>query len=859
MINQEQSLFRRILPHVGAVLLFLVITFLYFSPVFEGKVLPQHDTHQFAGMSQELRNYYHNEGVSSAWTGSMFSGMPSYQIGVWGSNPNLIDYIEKPLRALGNTTAGPVFAGMLMAYILLCVTGIGAFSSSIHKSKDSNFVLTTGFNVMPAILGAIAYSFSSYNIIIIEAGHVTKAWAIAYMPLVIAGVMVMFRRKYLLGGILMALGLCLEIKSNHLQVTYYTGLLCFILYMGFVIKSGMDKEIKGLLKGTGVLAVAVIIAVLCNASNFYGNYEMAQESIRGKSELTQPTETQKQSSGLDKDYTFAWSYGKAETLSLLIPNIHGGESGGMLGTQSNVYKQLKTQGQQLPPNGIQMYTYWGDQPFTSGPVYFGAIICFLFVLGMIVIKSKLKWVLLAATVFFIFLSWGRNFEAFNDLFFYHFPFYSKFRAVSTALIIPALTMVIVAVWAIKEFLEGTADIKTRLKPLYIAGGITAGFCLFMWLLPDFFFNFTSDSDAQWKAQMPDWFYSALLQDRKELLTSDALRSFIFVALTVLLLWFSTKSKGENRMKVASIYVLIIAVLVTADLWTIDKRYLNDGMFKNKSTYLSESFPKSNADNVILQDKSPSYRVLNLNNPFNESNTSYYHKSIGGYHAAKLKRYQELIDYRLQHEIKSIAESFQSQDIDSITANFQNLKSLNMLNMKYIIFDPNQQPLVNPYAYGNAWFVNKYNFVNNADEEIQALNSLDPEAVAVIDKKFEAELSGFTIAPDSTATIVMTEYKPDRVSYKSNTKSEQLAVFSEVYYDKGWEAYIDGKLVPHIRADWTLRALRIPAGEHTVEFKFIPHGYNTSRTVSTASSAVLILLLLGGIVLSFMRKEKETEA
>ncbi|MFR9165796.1 MAG: YfhO family protein [Dysgonomonas sp.] len=836
MINQEKSLVKKILPHVGAIVCFLIITFAYFSPLLEGKTLPQSDVQQYEGMAQELREYYIKEGASSAWTGSMFSGMPSYQIGVWGSNPNLLDYLERPLKTIGASSAGPVFTGMLMAYILFVVMGFG---------------------VIPAMLGAVAYSLSSYNIIIIEAGHVTKAWTLAYMPMVVASMMALFRRKFLISGLLMALGLCMMIKSNHLQVTYYAGLLCALLYIGFLIKSILNKEYKGLLKASGILVIAVILAVLPNLSTIYGNYEMGHESIRGKSELSQPTESEKQSSGLDKDYAFAWSYGKGETLSLLIPNIQGGASGGLLGPESNFYKQInslaRASGQQLPSEGIQSPTYWGDQPFTSGPVYFGAVICFLFLLGMIIIKSKVKWILLAATVLFIFLSWGRNFESFNDFFFYHFPFYNKFRAVSMGLVIPALTMIIVAVWGVVEFFSGNIEQKKLQKALYWSGGVMLVLCLFFWITPDFFFNFTSVNDAQWKSQYPDSAYLALLSDRKDLLASDALRSFIFIALAFAVLWFSFKMKSD-RGKIAFSCTIVLAVLVLVDLWGVDKRYLNDKMFQNKSAYTSQKFVQSNADKMILQDKSPSYRVLNLNDPFRESRTSYFHKSIGGYHAAKLKRYQELIDYRLQGEITSIIGSFESQNIDTIMSGFKKLPSLNMLNAKYIVFHPEQPPLINPYAYGNAWFVSDYYLAENADKEIEALNTLDPRKTAVVDKRFENELSGFKIVPDSAASIEMTMYKPDKVSYKSKTNSEQLAVFSEIYYAKGWEAYIDGKFVPHFRVDWTLRGLRVPQGEHEIEFKFIPHTYNMTRTISTASSVVLILVLLGALVLAFRRKE-----
>lgn len=837
MIQQKKTALQQILPHVFAIVCFLAVTFVYFSPMLEGKVLPQSDVQQYKGMSKELSDYYYNEGESSAWTGSMFSGMPAYQIGVWGGSPNFLDYLEMPVKALGSSSAGAVFTGMLMAYILFCIMGVG---------------------FLPAVLGAIAYSLSSYNIIILDAGHVTKAWCIAYMPLVIAGMAAAFKRKYLLSGLLMGLGLALQIKNNHLQVTYYTAILCAFLYIGLLINDIIKKNLAGFAKATGALAAGVIIAVLCNLGNIYANYEMSKESTRGQSELSKPTNSEKQSSGLDKDYAFAWSYGKAETLSLLVPDINGGASGGWLSPNSNLYKAIQTNAPQaqLEAKGIQAQTYWGDQPFTSGPVYFGAIICFLFVLGMFVIKSPVKWVLFVATIFFVFLSWGHNFESFNDWFFYHFPMYNKFRAVSTALVVPALTMIIVAVWGLKEFLEETEDKKKLQQSLYISLGITAGICLLLWIAPGIFgLSFSSENDQQWMTQVPDWYYTALIADRKDLLSSDAIRSFFFILLAGATLLATLKMKG-NKQQTAFYAILGLIVLVLVDLWNVDKRYLDNDKFQSKLAYnTNQPFPQTAVDHAILQDKSVSYRVLNLNNPFNETKTSYYHKSIGGYHAAKLKRYQELIDYRLQPEINRIIKSFDSQNIDSITNTFKANTALNMLNAKYIIFHPEQPPLQNPYAMGNAWFVEDYTFVDNADKEIESINTIDPLKTAILNKKFEADLSGFKIVTDSTAHIELTEYKPNLLKYKSSAKTEQLAVMSEIYYQNGWEAYVDGKETPVYCADWTLRAIRVPAGEHEIEFKFVPHKYNTARTVASISTGVLLLLLIGGIVSAFIRKDR----
>ncbi len=841
MIKKEQTLLKTLLPHIIAVVAFLAITMLYFSPLIEGKVLPQHDVTQFKGASKELSDYYNNEGESSEWTGSMFSGMPSYQIGVWGGSPNFLDYLEAPLKALGSSSAGAVFTAMLMAYILFCMMGFGPVVS---------------------VLGAIAYSLSSYNIIILDAGHVTKAWALAYMPLIIAGLMALFRKKILLGGVLFALGLAFQIKSNHLQMTYYTGFLCAILFIAYAIETLSKKDVKTFLKASGVLAIALVLALACNIGNIFGNLEMARESTRGKSELTlNKSEAAQQSEGLDKDYAFGWSYGKAETFTLMIPNLYGGVSK----PYDNDSKSIKILSQKVQSGEVSaefanqvaqsIREYWGAQPFTSGPVYFGVIVCFLFILGMIIIRSKVKWALLVATVFFILLSWGKNLEWFNDWFFYNFPLYNKFRAVSSALVIPALTMVMVAVWGIKEFFSGEIDKKKLTKALYISLGTVGFICLVAWIAPGMFTNFVGENDARWKDQVPEWFYQALLADRKDLLTADAFRSLVFVLLAGGVMLFALRSKMEAK-KLALYSTLGITVLILADLWNVDKRYLGEKNFVNKSTYRTQTFPQSVADKAILQDQHPSYRVLNLNNTFEETSTSYYHKSIGGYHAAKLKRYQELIEHRLSGEIDHVIGTFQSQNIDTITASFEGTPSLNMLNAKYVIYHPDQPPLVNPHAMGSAWFVEEYKLVNNADEEILTLNEINPSKTAVVDKRFEGELSGLNIVADSTATITLTEYKPNRLIYKSKAGSEQLAVLSEIYFSDGWQAFIDGKEVPHFRADWTLRAMRVPTGEHEIIFSFEPKGYRTSRTVATASSALLILLLIGIVVTPFVKKKEE---
>ncbi len=835
MINKEKNIWQQIIPHVVCVALFFIITFVFFKPQFDGKVIPQDDVTQYQGMSQELKEYHEKEGLSSAWTGSMFSGMPAYQIGVRGGTPNFIDYLEVPARAFGGNTAGALLTMMVAAYIMFCVMR---------------------FRPEYAFLGAIAYALSSYNIVILEVGHITKAWAIAYMPLIVGSMAAMFRRKYLLGGLLLGLGLALQLKNNHLQITYYTGILCLILFVGLVVDMIQKKEIKGLVKATAILSIAAILGLAANMGRLYENYTMAEESIRGKTELTNTSETEKQSSGVDIDYAFAWSYSKLETFTMLIPNIYGGSTSEKLGADSKTYKMLKNAGQQLPADGVDMPTYWGGQPGTSGPVYFGAVVVFLFVLGMIVVRSRMKWVLLGATLFFVFLSWGYNMMWFNDLIFHHLPMYSKFRAITMSLVIPALTMLIVGVWGLKELLESDDDAKARLKQLYLAGGISVGLCLLIWIGFSMTYNFITPREMANEEYRQ--VYLALASDRKDMLSGDVFRSVIFILLAVATLWLMLKKgvKENKNLYLGGLSVMILLVLI--DLWGVDRRYINESIYVAKTYNATNVFKKTVADEAILQDKSPSYRVLNLNNTFTESITPYYHKSIGGYHPAKMRRYQELIEYYLAAETQSVINSLQTNSLDSITANLQYLPMINMLNGRYIIFNPQQPPIANPYAMGNAWFVPEYKIVGNADEEIYTLGRIDPAQTAIVDKQFEPMLAGLNIATDSTATIVMTEYKPNKVTYKSKAGSEQFAVFSEVYFRDGWQAYMDGKPVDHFRANWILRGMRVAAGEHEIEFCFEPANYQLARTVSAASSAILVLLLFGVFILYFVKREK-TEA
>lgn len=811
-------MYKKIGQQALVIVFFVALTVLYFAPgILGGKVLLQGDTTRFTGMSHELLEYYQKEGKGSAWTGSMFSGMPAYHIAMYGTPPNYLEYAERVVKQIDYQTAGMVLTGLICFYILMCVMGVSRWL---------------------AVTGAVAFAFTSYNIIIIVAGHVTKAYVIAYMPLTLAGMCLLFRQKWLWGAVLFTLGTALSVSNNHLQITYYLFLFCLIFYMGYLVQTLKEKAYPRLLRVTGVLAACALLAVLPNISNLYFNYEQAQESMRGPSELTAAVtgDSAKPSDGLEQNYAFEWSYGKGELLTLLVPDAYGGESGGTVGSSSELYKALRAKGAQVG-NEIQTYTYWGDQLFTAGPVYFGAVICFLFVLGMFVIRNPLKWWIFGASVFFVFLALGRNLIWFNDFMFHYLPMYNKFRTPSMALVIPEMTFPLIGIWGLSRVLRQKVDGKLLQRGFWWALGITGGICLVLWLAPTAFLDFRSVLDARY--QLPDWYYNALLNDRRALASSDAFRSLVFVVLTAaLLLWFG---KAKDKKKTATFVGIGMLVLVLTDLWTVDRRYLSEKNYVLPRTV--EPYKASVADKEILKDTDPSYRVLNLNDPFQDATTPYFHKSVGGYHAAKLRRYQELIDFRLIPEIRALG---QSKTVEELTGALRNSPSLNMLNTRYIIYSPDQAPVVNPYAYGNAWFVDSYELVDNADAEIKALDTLQPLRKAVIDKRFAADVEGKTIVPDSAAYITLVSYKPDELVYRTSASGEQLAVFSEVYYPHGWKAYIDGEPAPHFRADWTLRAMWIPAGEHTVEFKFIPDTYRTVATVASVSSAVILLLLIAAL-------------
>ena len=822
---------KKLLPDIIAILAFVVISFVYFFPAdIEGRILFQHDSAAGAGAGRDAQEYFERTGERSRWTNSIFGGMPTYQMAPSYDSTKSLSWVEKTYQLYLPEYVVLTFIMMLGFYILLRAFGISAWLAGV---------------------GGIIWAFSSYFFILIPAGHIWKFVTLAYIPPTIAGIVLAYRRKYLLGGIITALFIALQIRSNHIQMSYYFMFVILFIIGAYFEEAYKKKELTHFFKASAILALAAMVGVCINLSNLYHTYEYSKETMRGKSELKQEGNAANQtSSGLDRDYITNWSYGIGETLTLLVPNVKGGAS-------SDNLSQSETAMEKANPMYSSIYSqfpqYFGDQPWTAGPVYVGAFVMFLFVLGCFIVKGPLKWALLGATIFSVLLSWGKNFMGLTDFFIDYVPMYNKFRTVEMALVIPGMVFPIIAIWGLKEVLSETVSDALLKRGLIAALAITGGLSLILWLMPSMLLDFRSSFDAQY--QLPDWYYNALLMDRASLASADALRSLVFILLgAALLFWFYT---SKDRKKVATFVGIGVAVLMLVDLWTVDKRYLNDSNFiRQKPT---EVYKETVADQEIMKDKDLSYRVLNLNNPFLETTTSYYHHSIGGYYAAKLRRYQELIDHRLQGELNSVIGAFQkAQTAEDLMGAFAACPSLNMLNTRYIIYNPEQPPLRNPFAFGNAWFVDKVEVVENADAEIAALNTINPLTTAVVDKRFADEVKGFTPQLDSTATITLDSYRPNKLVYTTKTNSEQLAVFSEIYYQPGWEVTIDGKPASHFRADWILRAMLVPAGEHQIVFEFRPQGYITAAYITSFSSLIILLLLIGAVGYSVWKARKQKE-
>ncbi len=786
---------KRFSPHIISIVIFILLSSVFFSPIFQGKVLSTHDIDNWKGMSKEIVDYRLETGKEALWTKRMFSGMPSYQIST-KSKGNLIQYIDKFIRLGLPRPIDLLFLYLLGFYILLC-------------SLKIDYKLS--------IVGAISFAFSSYFIIILQAGHMTKAHAIAYLPLIIASVLYTYKsEKFILGSLFTALFVALQLYSNHYQITYYTIIILFFIGVVQFYKQFKEKSLKSFVKKSFFLILAAILGGLTNFTRLSTTLDYGSETQRGKSELLN-NESEVKKDGLSLEYATRWSYGKMETLTFLIPNFMGGSTGKSVleDDDSHTFRYLRSLRNQKKQQNLQKQTstYWGNQPGTS-PTYVGSIIVFLFVFGILYVKSKLRIWILITTILSILLAWGNNFIELTEFFFNYIPAYNKFRAVTMSMIIAEFGISLLAIIALNDFFKNDNN-KDKISKMRLSFYITGGVTLLFALIPGLFVNFLNDSDLLNKNLE---FINYLAIDRENILKNDAWRSFGFILIAYVLLSMFVK----NIMKKKYI-VFILGTLILIDLWSVDKRYLNESHFIKKS---SSNINPSSANKFILKNNKNKSRVFNLNNPFNESNTSYFHNSIGGYHAAKLLRYQEIIDNHLVNNNKSV---------------------LSMLNCGWII-NPSGQALesssqgINPL--GDAWFVSEFKLVENANEELESLNNFDPEKTLIVDKRFSKYISYFVKDDNSSIELDLDSYQPNHLTYNLNgIKDNHLAVFSEIYYKKGWNAYIDDVIVPHFRSNYILRALLVPKGTQKIEFKFEPNSYLIGEILAYSSSILLLVLLV----------------
>lgn len=835
---------KKLLPDLIAILAFVLLSFAYFFPAdIENRILFQHDTAAGAGAGQEVKEYYEQTGERSRWTNSLFGGMPMYQIAPSYDSTKSLQWVQKAYQLFLPDYVCLTFMLMLGFYILLRVFGIPVWLAG---------------------LGGIMWAFSSYFFILISAGHIWKFITLAYVPPTIAGIVLAYRGKLLWGGILTALFVALQITSNHVQMSYYFFFVILFFVGAYFEKAWRTKTLPQFFKASAVLIVAALVGIAANVSNLYHTYAYSKETMRGKSELVQTGDAAKQtSSGLDRDYITQWSYGIDETLTLLVPNFKGGASAAL--------SQSETAMSKANPMYSSLYgsltQYFGTQPMTSGPVYVGAFVLFLFVLGCFIVKGPLKWALIGATFFSIVLSWGKNFMPLTDFFIDYVPLYNKFRAVSSILVIAEFTIPLLAIFALKRLLEEPEILKQEKKPLGISLLLTAGIALLLAVAPGSIGSgYVPAQEAQMlqnavnQQMIPANELSGILANlgemRAELVSSDALRSFIIIGIGCSLLWLYASGKLRSSLTIAGITILCLA-----DMWGGNKRYLNDAQFVPHSIR-TETFTKTNTDELILQDSSLDYRVLNFaTSTFDDNNTSYWHKSVGGYHPAKLRRYQEMIEHHISPEMQAAYKAIATAggEMDSVDAN--KFRVLNMLNTKYFIFPAGQQrqtvPILNPHAYGNAWFVNKVQYVNNANEEIDALDSIIPTETAVVDARFKDVLKGTTESyKDSLSSIRLTSYAPNRLTYETNNAQDGIAVFSEIYYPDGWHVTIDGQPAELARADYILRTMYVPAGQHTIEMRFDPTSLHVTEGIAYGA---LALLVIGIIVAVLTAKRKYVKA
>ena len=827
---------KKYLLDILVVVLFAVISFAYFMPAdMDGRILFQHDASAGKGLGHEKELFQQQTGEVTRWTNSVFGGMPTYQMSPSYDSGAVLKQAVNAYHLWLPDYVWYVFAYLLGFYILL-----RAFN----------------FRQSLAALGSIIWAFSSYFFIIIAAGHIWKVMALAYLPPMIAGIVLAYRGKYLWGLLVTAIFTAFEVNANHVQMTYYYLFIIFFMVIAYLVDAIKNKQMARFGKATATCIVAAAIGISLNLSNLYHTWQYGQESMRGKSELVKKNSANQTNSGLDRDYITQWSYGIDETWTLLIPDAKGGASVPLAQNTKAMEK--------ADPNFMQIYQqlgqYWGDQPGTSGPVYVGAFVMMLFILGLFIVKGPMKWALLAATILSILLSWGRNFMPFTNFFLDYIPMYAKFRTVASILVIAEFTIPLLAMMALKRIVDEPEILTAKAKFVYASFGLTAGFCLLFALMPGVFFSdFISAQEMQAFQQFPAEYQGPIISNlteiRKGIFTSDCWRSFwVIVIGSAFLLLYKMKKLGKEFM------IAGIAVLCLVDMWMVNKRYLYDDMFVEKSVRDTPQ-QMTETDKIILRDKTLDYRVLNMaSNTFNENETSYYHKSIGGYHPAKLRRYAELTSAYIAPEMQKTMKAIADAGGDMTQVNGDSIfPVLNMLNTKYFIM-PLQGgqtvPLQNPYAYGNAWFVDKVSYVENANQEIDKVGKLNLRHEAVADAKFKEQL-GQSVPQDDTSIVKLTQYKPNNLTYEVKSSKGGIVVFSEIYYP-GWTATIDGQLTELGRVNYLLRALNVKAGNHKVVLDFHPTSIKKTETVAYVGYAVLLILLIVGIWVE-IKKNKKAEA
>lgn len=825
---------KKCLPDIFVVALFTVISLAYFFvPVMQGKILYRHDSSAGRGMGHEITQYVERTGEVSRWTNSLFGGMPTYQIAPSYDSKKVMEVAVDAYHLWLPENVWFLFVYLIGFYIML-------------RAFD--------FRRSLAALGSILWAFSSYFLIIIAAGHLWKVFALAYLPPMIGGIVLAYRGKYMKGLLATAIFTAFEINANHIQMTYYFLFVILFMVIAFLVDAIRNRQLARFWKASAVCVVAALIGVAMNASNLYHTWEYQKQSMRGKSELVKKNSANQTDSGLERDYITQWSYGIGETWTLLVPNAKGGASVPMI-QNSIVRENANPMYEQIYQ---QLGQYWGEQPGTSGPVYVGAFVCMLFIFSLFIVRGPMKWALLAATILSILLSWGRNFMPFTDFFIDYIPMYSKFRTVASILVIAEFTIPLLAMMALKRIVEEKDVLRDNMKWLYLSLAMTAGVAAVMAVTGGMGFDFVSSAERQALSQFPPEDLNPLLADitnvRQMIFTADCWRTVVIIVIGTLLLLFYKAGKLKPLYMLGGIFVLCLV-----DMWQVDKRYLNDGMFVPRSE--RDTPPEmSETDRMILEDKSLDYRVLNFStNTFNENETSYFHKSVGGYHPAKLRRYQELIEAYISPEMRKAMEAIAKNggDMAAVDGNAV-YPVLNMLNTKYFIMPlqgGDTAPIENPYACGNAWFVNKVSFVDNANEELATVGKIDVRHEAVADKKFQQTL-GASTTNDSTATVTLKSYEPDRLVYDVKSTNGGVLVFSEIYYP-GWTATIDGNDVPVGRVNYVLRALNMKPGNHKVELTFKPKTVVMTERIANTASAILVIILVA-VTIAAYRKRRTTQ-